>query len=126
MEGILSHKELLNEIKQVSIANDVANYKEPLSAEEVCTIIAQDFFVSVKDIKGLSRKRECVLPRHLSMMFTKKYVFVTLKQVGNYFNRDHSTVINALRRVEWDAEFDKKLSDRISYYDKLFAKLKNQ
>lgn len=52
------------------------------------------------DIFGKNRKREYVLARHLTMYFIKElHAEVSLKQLGEMFDRDHSTVIHGLTSI---------------------------
>lgn len=79
-----------------------SNYNEHSIIRDVC-----DYFeVSVDDIKKKSgeikaKKNEWVIPRQISMFFvTKNYPNKSQEYVGSLFNRDHATVINALKKVQ--------------------------
>lgn len=48
------------------------------------------------DILSKTRKREIVIARQLFCYITVKYFNYTLKNVGNFLNRDHSTVVHSV------------------------------
>ena len=60
-----------------------------------------------------SRKRNIVIPRQIAMYFIEKYLNVSLSVNGKYFNRDHATVIHALKCVN-------NIIDSKSKYDDAF------
>jgi chromosomal replication initiation ATPase DnaA len=63
---------------------------------EVCDALN----VTKEDLMGLSRKREIVEARQIVQYFIKEFhPSISLKSIGNMFNRDHSTVIHSLRTV---------------------------
>ena len=78
----------------------VANLKSPVSVETIKKIVADYFGVPVKDIEGKSRKQQIVTARQIAMYFIKERLGLTLEATGKHFGgRDHSTVINAIKRV---------------------------
>lgn len=46
------------------------------------------------------QKRNFVTPRHIAMYLLLKNTNLTLKGIGEIFNRDHTTVINARVVIE--------------------------
>jgi chromosomal replication initiation ATPase DnaA len=64
--------------------------------------VCEHFEISVWDIKSKSRETRFAIPRMISMYLGYKKLVGTKKDIGKFFNRDHSTVINALRRIEGD------------------------
>ena len=58
-----------------------------------------------------TRRRDIVIPRQIAMYFIHKFIGVTLAENGNYFKRDHATVIHALKCVNNIIESKSKLDD---------------
>jgi len=63
---------------------------------------AADFFsVTKQEILGSNRSREFMIPRQIAMWFCKKKLKQSYQQIGNFFGgRDHSSIINSIKRVE--------------------------
>ena len=72
-----------------------------LTIGEIQRATCDYFGVPLEQVLAKGRKREIVLARHVAMYFSKELTQHTLKTIGLYFGgRDHSTVINACRKVE--------------------------
>jgi len=75
------------------------------TADTIIEETGKFFTVSSDDIKGESRIREIVLARQLSMYLIRKLTNLSFLDIGRIFNKDHSTVIISVRKVE--AKIDK-------------------
>ena len=75
-----------------------------------------DFFgVNPNALKGKLRKREILIPRQVSMFLIREKTNLSLEEIGAFFGRDHSTVLNAIKRVNGmilaDSYFKRKILD---------------
>jgi len=62
---------------------------------------AKYYMLTPEDLKGQSRIRNTVLARQIAMYLIRKLTNLSLKDCGVIFdNRDHSTVLSSVRRVE--------------------------
>lgn len=57
-------------------------------------------YIPVGSILGPSRKRHIVKARFMAMVICRDYVGATLPEIGRAFNRDHTCVINAMKRID--------------------------
>jgi chromosomal replication initiator protein len=51
-------------------------------------------------IRSRSRKREVVIARQIAMYLSKEFTKCSLKTIGTYFGRDHTSVIYAIQTVK--------------------------
>lgn len=66
----------------------------------IMDVVARYTGISTDKIKGSSREKEIVAARHLYCYFVKYYTRLSLKAIGRTIgNKDHSTVINAIQKV---------------------------
>jgi hypothetical protein len=57
--------------------------------------------ISVRDIRSVRRMKEVILPRHIAMYIAKSLTLKSLTEIGRMFGgRDHTTVLNAVRKIE--------------------------
>jgi chromosomal replication initiator protein len=87
-----------------------------LTIEDVQRLVSEQYRINVKDLKCASRARPFVTARQIAMYLIHKNLGKSLVEIGKHFgNRDHTTVLNALRRIEdqltKDAEIKKDLAD---------------
>jgi chromosomal replication initiator protein len=61
--------------------------------------VCKDYKIAFEDMMSGSRRRTIVLPR-MVLMYKLYQTGFTLTEVGTIFNRDHTTVINAIRKIE--------------------------
>ena len=55
--------------------------------------------MSAEDLRSRSRKRGVVFPRQLAIYLTRKFTGHSLTEIGEMYDRDHSTVLHAIRAV---------------------------
>jgi len=61
---------------------------------------AREFGVSPDHLTGRKRNQEIVRPRHVAMYLAFKMTRETATSIGKAFNRDHTTVLHAIGKVE--------------------------
>ncbi len=82
--------------------------------QQIIKAVGADYGVSPADMKGPRRHRNITVPRQLAMYLVRELTDESLPQIGALFGgRDHSTVINALKRVEALRDADPDMRARI-------------
>lgn len=71
-----------------------------LSTTRIIEAVAEHYSLPLEDIVGKSQARECVLPRQLAMHLCRELLKVPYMKIGDLFQRDHSTVMSAIRQVQ--------------------------
>jgi hypothetical protein len=61
---------------------------------------AREFNVDPIQLMGRRRHQEIALPRHVAMYLAHKMTRETATSIGKAFNRDHTTVLHAIGKVE--------------------------
>lgn len=62
--------------------------------------VAASFGVTVDDIVSDSRRNVVIKARQIAVWRMRNELGLTLNQIGNFVNKDHTTIIHACRRVE--------------------------
>ena len=84
------------------------------SFDKIQSVVAEYYNITVHDLIGTSRKAIFTLPRHISMYLIKKKHDIPYKTIGSFFsNRDHSTVLNAIAKIETQRKYDFELNTAI-------------
>src|SRR3989344_3147860 len=87
--------------------------------EDVLNGVSAYYSISIQDITGTSRHREILVPRQIAMYLGKKYLRMSLSQLGERFSgRDHSTVIHSIRKIEQQMKDDPMLLREIRAIEK--------
>ena len=98
--GKMSKKPLnVNDCK--IILRDVYNSNKVISIDKIQTVTSNFFSISLSDMLSPRRSRPLARPRQIAMYFAKKLTTRSLPEIGRKFaNRDHTTVIHAVKTVE--------------------------
>jgi chromosomal replication initiator protein len=84
------------------------------SVEEIQQRVAEGFGISRAELVGTSRAATPLRARQIAIFLTRELTDLSLPQIGRlYGGRDHSTVLNSLRRVEASLGEDSELADRV-------------
>jgi len=84
--------------------------KKAPTFQELLEEVSRYYSVSVQDMLGPSRVREVLIPRQIAMFLGKKYQRLSYVRLGEIFsNRDHTTVMNAVRKIEAKMQNDPQL-----------------
>jgi chromosomal replication initiator protein len=81
----------------------VASYGrgEPLSMRDIAAAVAKYFRLKLADLKSASRQQSLVTARGVAIHLARQLTDLSLEQIGAYLGgRDHTTVLNGLRRTE--------------------------
>ena len=96
------------------VASDKTHYKRTINPDHIIDMVSlyfesQGVPVNRSILLGRSRKSLYVVPRYMMWYFIYKYsANQSLKSVGMMFNRDHSTVINGIKRLKNYCETEPK------------------
>ncbi|MCD4707791.1 MAG: chromosomal replication initiator protein DnaA [Candidatus Sabulitectum sp.] len=86
-----------------------------LNPSSITSIVGEYFGINPNALKGKKRKREILIPRQVSMFLLRDLTNLSLEEIGDFFDRDHSTVLNAIKRVNCmiseDSFFKRKILD---------------
>ena len=80
------------------------------SFPEILESVSAYYSVSVQDMVGLSRVRQIIVPRHIAMHLGRKHLDMSFASIGSVFSdRDHTTVMHAVRKIEKEITGDPQL-----------------
>ena len=70
-----------------------------VTSRAVSELVSAQYKLSLDDLRSRSRKRAIAFPRQVAMFLCRKHTEETLADIGKLFNRDHSTVMHAVKVV---------------------------
>ena len=85
-----------------------------VTIEEIQKAVAEFYQVKLSDLTGPRRSRAIARPRQCAMYLAKQLTPRSLPEIGKKFgNRDHTTVMHAVRQIEKLAGEDRQLADDV-------------
>lgn len=102
------------------IVSDMVTYKEKtLSITDIQEKVCNYYKLSVNEIQTKSRKRDVVQARQIAMYLARKYTKSSLTVIGEQIgNRDHATVLHAVKTVMDLCETDREIRESVSTIEK--------
>lgn len=86
----------------------------PLTCEEITAAVAKRLGPSPDELRSGRRHASLVRARHLAMYLSKQLTHLSLSEIGQFFgNRDHSTVLHAIRKVEQETRRSADLREEL-------------
>ena len=120
-QSSLNRKKITLELARQMINKFVKNTTREISIDYIQKVVCDYFDMQVDVLKSKTRKREIVQARQLAMYFAKQLTKSSLASIGAQCgNKDHATVLHAVRTVNNLAETDKRFR---LYVDDLRKKL---
>jgi len=114
---VLAHASLMARPLSTELIAEVIPRTRPAhatSVEEIQQRVAEGFGISRAELVGSSRAATPLRARQVSIFLTRELTDLSLPQIGRlYGGRDHSTVLNSLRRIEAGLVEDTELADRV-------------
>jgi chromosomal replication initiator protein len=72
-----------------------------MSMETIQRVVAEEFHLSLYDLKGKKKTQNIVYPRQLAMFIIREITEYTTTEIGQAFGgRDHTTVMHACQKIE--------------------------
>ncbi len=113
------HNKTLNISDCKNILKDVFNQIRVITVDKIQNVVSNYFNISLSDMLSQRRSRPLARPRQIAMYLAKKMTSRSLPEIGRRFaNRDHTTVIHAVKTIT-------RLSDQDDEMKKNIHQIKN-
>ena len=110
---LLADKEITLEMTQDVLKDMLRSYDKRTTIDEIQKKVAEYFNISVKEMQSSRRARTVARPRQIAMYLAKQLTSRSLPEIGRKFDRDHTTVMHAVRKVEELIVEDASLAESI-------------
>ena len=93
-----------------------------VSVDEIQKKVAHHFNIKIADMFSARRSRQIARPRQIAMYLAKNLTSMSYPEIGKRFgNRDHTTIMHAVRKVEELMEQDAGLCDDVNLLKSLLV-----
>ena len=110
---LLSDKEITLDMTQDVLKDMLRSYDKRTTIDEIQKKVAEHFNISVKEMQSSRRARTVARPRQIAMYLAKQLTSRSLPEIGRKFDRDHTTVMHAVRKVEELILEDSSLAENV-------------
>lgn len=120
LNRLVAHNQLTNSPVTLEMAEitlrDLIRAAEPrrVKIEDIQRVVSKHYNVTKADLLSARRTRTIVRPRQIAMYLAKMMTPRSLPEIGRRFgNRDHTTVLHAVRKIEELSKADNGLAQEL-------------
>ena len=100
-----------NQLKDILNSNSAQN----ISLDIIQKVVAENYQVSVSDLKSKKRDKKYVFPRQVAIYIARELTEISYSELGNEFGgKDHSTIMHAYEKIAEGIKLDSSLEAKIS------------
>jgi chromosomal replication initiator protein len=97
----------------------IAEQEKPLGIEQVQKAVCEFYNVRHVDLVGVRKHKDIAQPRQVAMYLARKLTGASLPDIARRFgNRDHTTVLHAVRKLEKLSREDRTLNSMLETLEK--------
>ena len=109
------HNKVLNINDCKNILRDVFSQIKVITVDKIQNVVSNFFNITLTEMLSQRRSRPLARPRQIAMYLAKKMTTRSLPEIGRRFaNRDHTTVIHAVKTISRLAEQDDEMKKNIN------------
>ena len=109
------HNKVLNISDCKNILKDVFNQIKVITVDKIQNVVSNYFNIALTEMLSQRRSRPLARPRQIAMYLAKKMTTRSLPEIGRRFaNRDHTTVIHAVKTITRLSEQDEEMKKNIN------------
>ena len=122
IEGILNKIQAYLELEQrggldmalvENVTRDVIRSERSYTPEYIVEKTAAFYSLNPEDILGKGKTKNIAAARQMATYLMRKLTTLTLEEIGTVLNRDHSTILHSIRKIEESVNTDAALSDTV-------------
>ncbi|MCM8797049.1 MAG: chromosomal replication initiator protein DnaA, partial [Candidatus Omnitrophica bacterium] len=123
LEGALIRTIAYSLLEEKPITLDLAKevlkdlLKEPqklISVDFIQRCVAEEFAISIQEIKTKRRNKNIVLPRQIAMYLSRELTDLSFPEIGAFFGgKDHTTVLHSYNKIKEEIASNPLLKERV-------------
>ena len=125
LNKVFGYADLVGKTPDLEIAKNLlkdimdSNNPENISLDTIQKVIADNYQISISDLKSKKRDKKFVIPRQIAIYIARELTEISYKELGDEFGgKDHSTIMTAYKKVSEQIKIDAILESKIKLYIK--------
>lgn len=118
-------KDITLDIAREQLKNIIATpmvSEQDISISSIVREVASYYNVEVSEIKSKKRTKVIIDARNVAIYIARKITQYSTTEIGNYFDRDHSTITHSIDKVEKEVKINADLSSSIESIEQTIRK----
>lgn len=110
----------IEETKKILSSVLSSKIESAITKKDIINSVLNFFEITKDDLMSKSRKKKVSLPRQITMFLFKKELKMSYPEIGEYFQKDHTTALHAFNKIKNNIESNSKLNNDIEHIIKNF------
>lgn len=111
---LMPNEEMDLEVSKEALKTVISNSeKKPINIDLIMQTVADKYELEISDLKSKNRAKNISYPRQIAMYISRQLLDISLVNIATAFNKDHSTVVHGIKKIEADIKNDEKLKIKI-------------
>ncbi len=112
--SLLEEKTISLELAKEVLKDLLKEPKKLITVDFIQRCVAEEYGVSMADLKLKRRNKNIVLPRQVAMYISREMTDLSFPEIGNCFGgKDHTTVLHSYNKIKEDLSSDDFLKDKV-------------
>lgn len=102
-----------------SALGDIATAEQRrITIQQIFDSVTKYYNVRLSDLQSKKRHKSIAFPRQVCMFLARRHTRYSLEEIGGYFGgRDHTTVLHAVRTIDYDVKNDKEIAEQLTFLE---------
>ncbi|MBM3250289.1 MAG: chromosomal replication initiator protein DnaA [Candidatus Omnitrophica bacterium] len=112
--SLLEEKPITLDLTKEVLKDLLKEPKKLITVDFIQRCVAEEFGITLSELKTRRRNRQIVLPRQIAMYLSRELTDLSLPEIGNYFGgKDHTTVLHSYNKIKEVFNQDPVLKERV-------------
>ncbi len=112
--SLLEEKPITLDLTKEVLRDLLREPQKLITVDFILRCVAEEFGLSLSDLKSKKRNKNIVLPRQIAMYLSRGLTDLSFPEIGNFFDgKDHTTVLHSYNKIKNGINDNKLLKERI-------------
>ncbi len=113
--SLLEEKLITLDLAKEVLRDLIQQVEKPVNFQKIQECVANEFGVSLMELKTKRRSKNIVLPRQVAMYLSRQLTEASLPEIARFFGgRDHTTILYAYNKIKLDLQKNGHLKERVN------------
>lgn len=112
--SLLEEKPITLDLAKEVLKDLLKEPKKLITVDFIQRCVAEEFAISLQDLKTKRRNKTIVFPRQIAMYLSRELTDLSLPEIGEFFGgKDHTTVLHSYNKIKGDLNLNEPLKNRV-------------
>ncbi len=112
--SLLEEKPVTLELTKEVLKDLLKESKKIITVDFIQRCVAEEFGISLQDLKTKRRNKNIVVPRQIAMYLSREFTEMSLPEIGSFFGgKDHTTVLHSCKKIKAELSTKPPLKEKI-------------